>query len=527
MPQRVLPPTGPAARWPLHGIAATRLLESRLAQTASGTSLMQRAGLAVARSVMALAPHASSLWVACGSGNNGGDGLEAAIHLKRWGKTPWVSWLGHPDQCPADALAAFRRATAEGVDIHTEAPPEFDFCVDALVGIGRAERTPEPRIDPTSDESERAKAKPRKVGSKLALWIAHINASQNPVLAVDLPSGLNGDTGQIDTACIRARYTLSLLTLKPGQFTASGRDVCGDIWLDDLSPPGFNAPLDSRWPAVAPTAWLTGASVLTLRLHASHKGSYGDVAIVGGAAGMVGAALLAGRSALRAGAGRVYVGLLAADSLAADPNCPELMMRGVEQLDFGSFTVVMGCGGGGIGGSGGGQFSKHIARALSHAKRLVLDADGLNAIAADSQLQTLLMSRSKRVLATVLTPHPLEAARLLGLTSVQIQNDRLRHAQDLAQRFQCVVVLKGSGTVVAAPGLSPWINPTGNAGLATAGTGDVLAGMMGTALAQLVESASLQAVQATCAATVYWHGQAADSWPMGRRLTASDLIDQL
>ncbi len=523
MPKRVLPPTGPAARWPLHGIAATRLLENRLAQTASGTSLMQRAGLAVARSVMALAPHASSVWVACGSGNNGGDGLEAAIHLKRWGKTPWVSWLGHPDQCPADALAAFRRATAEGVDIHTEAPPEFDFCVDALVGIGRAERTPEPRIDPTPDESERAKAKPRKVGSKLALWIAHINASQNPVLAVDLPSGLNGDTGQIDTACIRARYTLSLLTLKPGQFTASGLDVCGDIWLDDLCPPGFGAPLDSHRSAVAPTAWLTGVPVASRRLHASHKGSYGDVAIVGGAEGMVGAALLAGRSALRAGAGRAYVGLLAADSLAADPNCPELMMRGVEQLDFGSFTVMMGCGGGG----GGGHFSTHIARALSHAKRLVLDADGLNAIAADSQLQTLLMSRSKRVLATVLTPHPLEAARLLGLTSLQIQNDRLRHAQDLAQRFQCVVVLKGSGTVVAAPGLSPWINPTGNAGLATAGTGDVLAGMMGTALAQLAEAASLQAVQATCAGTVYWHGQLADSWPTGSHLTASDLIAQL
>ncbi len=502
MPVRVLPAANASRRWPLHDIAATRLIETTLAQPLPANTLMQRAGLAVARLSMALAPHARTLWIAGGSGNNGGDGLEAAIHLKRWGKNPIVSWLGEAGTCPADALAAYHRAQAAGVHIQRDAPAQFDFCIDALLGIGQS-------VDAAGSQ--------RPISGLMAEWIDRINTGRVPALAVDLPSGLAADTGQTDARGVRASHTLSLLTLKPGQFTASGRDACGDIWFDDL---GHPAAAPSLGYSAAPSAWLTGSPIVATRLHASHKGSFGDVAIVGGAQGMVGAALLAARAALHAGAGRVYAGLLSAEPLALDPACPELMFRPIERIDFRQMTVVIGCG-------GGRDFCAHLARALSQASRLVVDADALNAIAQDTQLQTLLTHRRGQNRLTVLTPHPLEAARLSGLTTPDIQQNRLQQAQRLADRFDCVLVLKGSGTLIAGPQLTPQINPTGSALLATAGTGDVLAGMLGTTLAHLKDGANAQSVQAACAATVYRHGQVANRWPANSPFTASGLIARL
>jgi hydroxyethylthiazole kinase-like uncharacterized protein yjeF len=200
--------------------------------------------------------------------------------------------------------------------------------------------------------------------------------------------------------------------------------------------------------------------------------------------------------------------------MTVDPIQPELMFRQLETLPLRQQTVVCGC--------GGGDAVRHVLpQVLSQAPWMVLDADALNAIAADMSLQTLLTARSKRELATILTPHPLEAARLLGMSAAQVQADRLAAAQTLADRFGCVVILKGAGSVIAAPGLVPFTNASGNAKLASAGTGDVLAGMVGALLA-----ATSDPMQAACSAT-YWHGLAADHWPAGQVLTASELVKLL
>ena len=340
---------------------------------------------------------------------------------------------------------------------------------------------------------------------RMAHWINRLNAAKATVLAVDMPTGLQADTGGAAQACVKAHHCLSLLTLKPGLFTGHGRDTAVTVWLDDLQTEG---PESRLMPA---DAWLSGAPArIVHRLHASHKGSYGDVAVIGGAPGMTGAALLAAAAALHAGAGRVFVGLLDGGAMSVDASQPELMFRPIEALDVKSMTVVCGCG-------GGDAIRRQLPRLLSTAAQLVIDADALNAIAADSQLEALLLARAKRRAASVLTPHPLEAARLLRTTTAQVQDDRLAAALRMVERFGCTVVLKGSGSIIAAPGETPVINPSGNARLATAGTGDVLAGLIGAALA-----AGLPALQAACGA-VYQHGLQADRWPDELPLTAGAL----
>ncbi|NMM07145.1 NAD(P)H-hydrate dehydratase [Polaromonas sp.] len=510
--------------YPLHSVAATQQIERQSAISLAPHTLMQRAGLSVARLVLALAPHAQRIWIACGPGNNGGDGFEAALQLHQWGKAVVVTWTGLPGgktESPPDARASRARALAAGVPMATEPPSDFDFCIDALLGIGA-------RLDPKRD------------GSALMLhWLARMQASPAPRLAVDIPTGLDADTGSAApvapspdaiksiAACARpywagAVFTLTLLTLKPGLFTASGRDRSGQVWFDDL---GITA--QAAGALAQPCAWLLGADRASPGLrshaaHASHKGSFGDVAVLGGessiASHMTGAALLAARAALHAGAGRVFVALLGKAALNVDLQQPELMFRAPEALDLKHQVVVCGCG-------GGDAVRSVIAKVLATAPRAVLDADALNAIALDSQLQDQLQARHHRGYSTVLTPHPLEAARLAGSSAAQVQGDRLAAARQLAERFQCVVVLKGSGSVVAAPGQPPFINASGNALLATPGTGDVLAGMIGAYLAS-----GLSAFAAACSA-VFAHGQAADAWATqrpGQPFTASALarLDQ-
>ncbi|WBY02270.1 NAD(P)H-hydrate dehydratase [Ramlibacter tataouinensis] len=463
--------------WRLHDVAATRRIEQRAAAALPPHTLMQRAGLATARLALALAPHARQVWIACGPGNNGGDGLEAALLLRQWGKPVAVTIAGDPARFPADAAQAWRRCQAAGVPVLDEPPPGWDLCIDALLGIGAA----------------------RPLQGAIAQAASCIAAGHGLVLAVDVPSGLAADTGQGDG--VRAHHTLSLLTLKPGLFTARGRDAAGQVWFDDLQ---AGAPPDLA------CAELSGPPALGERLHASHKGSYGDVAIVGGAPGMAGAAVLAAAAALTAGAGRVFLCPLDERAGSLAPAWPDLMLRDWKSLPLQAVTVACGCGGGEAVGAA-------LPAVLARSQRLVLDADGLNAVAADPALQQALRERAARGQATVLSPHPLEAARLLGSDTGRVQADRLRSARELAQRFDCTVVLKGSGSVVAAPGALPRINPTGNARLATAGTGDVLAGMLAAALAS-----GTDAFEAACAA-VYRHGRLADRWPADRPLTAGAL----
>jgi hydroxyethylthiazole kinase-like uncharacterized protein yjeF len=471
----------PDRPWPLHDVAASRVIEQAGASALPAHTLMQRAGLAVARLAMAVAPHAKTVWVACGPGNNGGDGFEAAMHLHRWGKEVIVTRTGDESRAPPDALASSQRARAAGVPFADAAPGHFDLALDAMLGIGSA----------------------RPLEGALRDWADRISASSAAVLAIDVPSGLGSDTGTGDA--VRATHTLSLLTLKPGLFTALGRDASGEIWFDDLGVDGN---------ASAPSAVLSGPPARAMRPHASHKGTWGDVAVIGGAPGMAGAALLAASAALHGGAGRVFVGMLDEHAVGIDASLPELMMRPWESLDLGTMSVACGCG-------GGDAVRAVLPKVLPASRGLVLDADALNAIAADTQLQMQLLARSKRGKATVITPHPLEAARLLARSAADIQSDRLAAARELSQRYGCVTVLKGSGSIACAPGRAPHINATGNARLATPGTGDVLAGLIAARLGTHAD-----AFEAARDA-VFEHGLVADRWVAGKALTAGTLARRL
>ena len=497
--------------WPLFSTQATRQLEHDCAAQLPPHTLMRRAGAAIAQLALAIAPHAQRIWIACGPGNNGGDGFEAAAQLKTLHPHAqiWVSETCAPAQLPADAQASRQRAQAAGVQWAEQPPADMqaqDLCIDALLGIGL-----QPKNSPKPNQDKR----------KLLQFLKHLQRSNCPVLCVDTASGMDADTGQYlpefapDAPLTSARHTLALLTLQPGLFTAQGRDACGQIWWDDL---GCNIS------ALAPTAWLNTSTgdAARARSHASHKGSFGDVAILGGEGlaqrglSMTGAAWLAALAALHAGAGRVMLALLDAEQhteQAISP-WPEIMLRQPQAQDWRNASVVCGC--------GGGQTIAHwLPQVLQQAPRLVLDADALNAIASDPALANMLTERSTHQQATVLTPHPLEAARLLQTTTQEVQADRLHAASALAQRFQCTVLLKGSGTVIASPGSTPWINASGNALLARGGTGDVLAGLIG-AIWAAGETAEQAAVQAA-----FRHGKVADTWPTHIPFSASALAMHL
>ena len=479
LPQRILPGDAAAA---LHGVQASRAIEAAALAQNPPHALMQRAGTAVARLALALAPHARRVWVACGPGNNGGDGLVAAQWLRRAELSVHVTLHGDATRLPDDARHALAAAQAEGLQL-SPAPPDApaDLVIDALLGLG-ASRAPTGAIAEAIEAIERRQAP--------------------VVLAVDLPSGLQADSGRRLGAAVCATHTLSLLTLKPGLFTADGRDLCGQIWLDRLG-----VEIDAE-----ASVLLSGAEALKPlrpRAHASHKGSFGDLVVIGGAPGMAGAALLAGRAALAAGAGRVFVSSLDPAAMPLDALQPELMFRpqwwrsGPEVLA--RSTVVCGCG-------GGDAVREVLPALLSRSPRLLLDADALNAVARDTGLRALLRTRAPRGLATALTPHPLEAARLLGCDAAQVQADRLAAVRTLAEQMGCAVLLKGSGSLMATPGGPTLLNPTGNALLAAGGTGDVLAGWVGGLWAQLApEHGDTPAAALALQAAAWLHGRAADS----------------
>jgi len=558
-PQRLPLPDLPAAL-PLYGASASRVLEQLAQQellrhNLPTHTLMQRAGAAVFGLSAALAPHARLVWVACGGGNNGGDGLLAAVawqrRLQPLGGQVCVSWLGDAQRLPEDARQALALAQQAGLHWVEQPPQGPDLAIDALFGIGLRQAVRGRALD----------------------WIDWLQNAPCPLLCVDLPSGLCADSGSWHARAIpqasALRHTLSLLTLKPGLFTHHGRQASAQIWFDDLgwSEMGLAAPAPNAWlhgagaisprtehcaaasaaPSAAPIATATPTQTRQ-RQHSPHKGTHGSVIVIGGqqpgahGTGMVGAAVLAARAALRGGVGRVYLGLLGpatppsaatpgpADSarleIAAlpsfDPLQPELMLRPAAALLLDPLltqaVTVCGCG-------GGTAVRPVLGPLLQHSPRLVLDADALNAIAADATLQALLAARHDRGWQTVLTPHPLEAARLLDCSGAQVQAERLAAAQQLAERNRCVVLLKGSGTVLSAPGLTPRINPSGNALLASAGTGDVLAGLIGALLANA--EPSLEGTLHACATALHRHGRCADHWPPSRPLpSASDLLSQ-
>jgi len=484
----------------LYSIAEIRQIENAAKAKLPSYTLMQRAGEACARLALSLVANEDEIHVLilAGPGNNGGDALEAAHYLSQFDLHVAVALHADEAKQPDDARHALQRARESEVEFLDVADPghlasqRWTLVVDGLFGIGQT----------------------RPIAGKLRACVEYVNTLRCPVLAIDIASGMNADTGSVigGTGCVavRATHTLSFIGDKPGMHTCDGEDFSGDILLEslDIEESCFVTP-HARLNALS-----LFSSALKPRAGNTHKGSYGDVIVVGGAHGMGGAPVLAARMAAHAGSGRVFIAFVD-DAPAYDSVHPELMMRQADRVEFSTATIVVGPGLG---------TSRHahdvLSRALDAQGRIVIDADALNMIAAEPGLQHKLQDRAQHT--SIITPHPLEAARLLDATTAEIQHDRPQAARLLARHFKSIAILKGAGTVIAFPDGEIVINTTGNPALSTAGTGDVLSGLCGALLAQ-----GWPATQAALAA-VWMHGKAADQLvdlgvgPVG--LTASEVI---
>ena len=465
----------PNSLQPIYPVASIRTIEHAVMPTAQ-PPLMERAGRASAEeAVRLMIDRPGPLLIACGPGNNGGDGFVMARHFMQAGREVVVAFAGNPELLPVDAHKAYTAWTAAGGQTLSDlpAPPAggWSLVVDALFGIGLR----------------------RPIEGRYADWIRSLNALPGPRMAIDVPSGLCADTGRVLGVAFQATQTVTFIAFKPGQLTLDGPDHCGEIVVKrlDLDP---NSHLPAQGWEVRPALF---THALQPRRLNTHKGDFGDAVIVGGAPGMCGAALLAGRAALRTGAGRVYVGLLDERGPAVDPLQPELMIRSAARALKGTGAIAIGPGLGCDDAA-----AELLAQALATEAPLVIDADALNLISANPPLA---QQARERLAPMVLTPHPGEAARLLGRSTDEIQRDRLKSALDLARHFDSHVVLKGCGSFIARPDGEWKINRTGNPGMASAGMGDVLTGLLGGLLAQGLS------MDDAVTAGVHLHGMAADS----------------
>jgi hydroxyethylthiazole kinase-like uncharacterized protein yjeF len=409
-------------------------------------SLMERAGAAAAEFAIGLISEKSKdILVLAGPGNNGGDARIAAARLQE--SFFRVTLASHPRELPADKRCG--------------------LVIDGLFGIGLA----------------------RAITGEYAQLVEYANRQRCPVLALDVPSGIQSDTGQLLGCAVRATHTLTFIGLKPGLLTLDGPDHCGAIQVERL---GLSQPKSNAW--VAGPALFKDA--LKPRPRNFHKGMAGSLGILGGARGMTGAALLAGRAALQLGAGRVYVGFLQ-EELPVDFGFPEIMLRHADDVLGMDLDAVVA--GPGLGSTEHG--ATLVGAVLASDMPCVLDADALNLMADDGNLREACARRSAE---TLLTPHPAEAGRLLNLSTPGVQADRLGAARALAQRYKAHVVLKGNGSVLVARDGHLFINTSGNPGMASAGMGDVLSGILGALLAQRHSGESALVLG------VHLHGAAAD-----------------
>lgn len=476
---------------PLYTVAQLRELEAYSAAHLPANTLMGRAGTAAAHCLIELAAHDGSLasgrpvWLAAGPGNNGGDALVCAAALREAGVAVEVCMPA--DVKPDDARRALAAARLAGVPIFHVPPSSLDaysWVVDGLFGIGLARPL-------------------EGIFAELAHQIASRAGQAGRVLALDVPSGLDSDTGNIvggvTAAAARASHTITFIGAKPGLYMTHGRDLAGALWIAPLGVDAAAVPMSS------PVAVLNAPALFTAafppRAFASHKGTFGSLTVVGGDTGMCGAPILAARAALHAGAGKVHVAFIGAGAPAYDPPHPELMLHTRDTLPLDAMdALAVGCGMGRTE-----RAADVLAEVLAIDVPKLVDADALNLLATEPHLAQALAQHGTTHCACVLTPHPLEAARLLGCDAAAVQRDRLAAARTLAGRFGAVVVVKGAGTVIAAPDGRAAVNPTGSAALATGGTGDVLGGIIGAFLAQ-----KLPPYEAALAGA-YLHGLAADT----------------
>lgn len=471
----------------LYRTATIRGIERDWIARLGGGVLMERAAQAVADAAARLArglPRAAPILALVGPGNNGGDALLAIAKLRERGFPAEALALSAAPPGAEDARAVWQAWTSAGGELAplsslagrlTQARPA-PLVIDGLFGIGLGR--------PLDGEAARAAQLLRE-------------ARPAAVLAVDVPSGVDAETGGIvggpGAPAVRADLTVTMIGDKPGLHTGPALDHVGRVQVAGLG----------VVPGVAADGELFGREEARARLKPrardSHKGSFGSVLVIGGAEGTRGAALLAGLGAQAAGAGKVFVA--GPDGPVFDPGQPQLMTRAPDAGFQGIDAVCIGCG---LGRSD--RAREALRQALQAPLPLAIDADALNLIAEDAALAALLAARRA---PAVLTPHPLEAARLLGVRSAQIQADRIASAVALAGRTGAVALLKGAGSVVAVPGGGFSINASGCAALASAGTGDVLAGVVAALLAQ-----GLPAPDA--ARTGAWvHGAAGELWQRG------------
>lgn len=453
---------------PLYRLAALRALEARAA--AAGIDLMARAGQAIADWVAARLAANTVILVAVGPGNNGGDALIAAALLRERG---YRITLVQPQPAAGSearqAEAAWRDAGGEAA--LTTLPRDYprpDLVIDGLFGIGLSPERP--------------------LGPVWRTLIQRINALGAPVLALDTPSGLDPYRGAAQELTVHATATLTFLCHKPGLFTGDGADAAGKVHLATLDHPA--------WGDEHPEGALNqpAAASRLIRPRNSHKGSFGHVAVAGGCPGMLGAALLAGRAALSAGAGKVTLCTLD-DRLPVDPAQPELMIRPADRLPDCEVLAI----GPGLGQDAAAQAL--LDSALDFPGLLVVDADALNLLARDpQQINRLALRRAP----AVLTPHPAEAARLLDCDTRAVQADRIAAARALAARTNAVVVLKGAGSLIVGPDGYYHVNTSGGPALAAAGQGDVLTGLIAALLAQRLEPFDAASL------AVHVHGLAGD-----------------
>ena len=459
--------------------------------------LMQRAGESAWALIQKHYPKSNNVVVVVGPGNNGGDGLEVASLAHQAGRAVTILCsfdpLKHPMQ--GDAAIAFEKANKYGVPFkayHHQDLANADLIVDALLGTGAC-----------------APARPN-----MSEIINAINQSQKPIFSLDIPSGLEADTGcQIDTA-VNATNTLSFIALKPGLVTADGKDLCGQLFLatlnfksEDLYDKNSHRP-----------SFLAHNSQLSCcfahRRQNSHKGDYGRVLIIGGNIGMGGAVLLASRAACRSGAGAVSLITRPEHVFAALVHTPEVMVIGALDSDniqandaiAKASAIVIGPG---LGKDDWAQF--WLTKILSLKKPTIVDADGLT-LAKDLKLD---------LKHCVITPHPGEAAYLLETSTAKIQQQRYQVSMELQSKMAKIVILKGSGSLIC-DGTTIHVCPHGNPAMATAGMGDVLAGIIGSFLAQ-------SEMPNPAFAGMMLHSMAADlatkAHPSG--LIASDVIEKI
>lgn len=455
-------------------------LEMRAANQLGADTLMKRAGAAAAELIIQRLEDAGveqrRVTLLVGPGNNGGDALACACELREKGAVVNVVLPGGRRPTSALALAQLERWTQAGGTTYDDPymTEKADCVVDGLFGTGLAKPITGDYLD-------------------AVLWF---NERQALKVSLDIPSGLNPVTGHWTGSYpgCSADVTITFLCVKSGLYMCEGADAAGEIVLNELDVSVPLSPLSVIGTDEFPR-------VLRPRVKNSHKGDYGSVAVIGGTDGMIGASILAARAALISGAGRVTLECRAEHAPHVDMVYPEIMFatKPVNLEDFDA--IVLGCG---LGTSA--EAKARVIEALNCQKPLILDADALNIIAADIKLQDMVLARRA---PTVLTPHPGEAARLLRRDTAGVTADRVAACRELAVQTGAIVVLKGAGTVISMRSSRTWINPTGSPMLATGGSGDVLAGMIGAMFAQgydMVESVL---------AAVYFHGLSAEGLEAG------------